>query len=245
MRTTAIKAEPRRGIIYVSISGILWGTIGISAQAIYLQSEVTSLAIGFYRLAIGFPIVAMACFFLVGREVFQVKFRHYVQMALIGAMLALYQAAYFSAINYVGVSTATLITLCSAPVVVSMASALFLNEPITRYTLAALILAVIGTGLLVGAPGAILDSKQLLWGVGLSIVSATGYAAVALMGRALSGVCHPVHSTAVSFMTGAFILLPFVTFSGEAINYSGEVFGLLLYLGLIPTAVGYLLFFSV
>ena len=77
----------------------------------------------------------------------------------------------------------------------------------------------------------------------LAILSATGYAAVALMGRSLSGVCHPIHSTAVSFLTGAFILLPFATLSGHAINYSGEVVGLLLYLGLIPTAIGYLLFF--
>lgn len=243
MRATTINAEPRRGIAFVSISGVLWGTIGIAAQAIYHQSEVGSLAIGFYRLALGFPVVALACCLIVGRDIFRVKRRHYMKMILIGIMLALYQAAYFSAIGYVGVTMATLITLCTAPIVVSIASVIFLKEPLTQYTLAGLMLAVIGTGLLIGAPGAITNLNHLYLGVGLSFLSATGYATVALIGRSLAGACHPIHSTMISFSVGALILLPFVVFSSQAIQYSGEVWGLLLYLGLVPTALGYVLFF--
>jgi len=243
MRAITINAEPRRGITFVSISGILWGTIGIAAQTIYHQSDVGSLAIGFYRLALGFPIVALACCLIVGKDVFRVHRRHYVQMILIGVMLALYQASYFSAIGYIGVTMATIITLCTAPVVVSLASVIFLKETLTQYTLGGLTLAVIGTGLLIGAPGAIPNLNHLFLGVGLSFVSATGYAIVALMGRSLAGACHPIHSTAVSFSIGALVLLPFVAFSGQAIQYSGEVWGLLLYLGLVPTALGYIFFF--
>lgn len=243
MHSSTHIAESRRGISFVSLSGILWGTIGIAAQAIYHQSEVGSLAVGFYRLALGFPAVAVACWLIVGSDVFLVKRRHYVKMILIGAMLALYQVTYFSAIGYVGVTIATLITLCTAPVIVALTSVIFLKEPLTQYTLGALTLAVFGTILLIGTPGSIVNLNHLMIGVGLSFLSATGYAIVALLGRSLAGVCHPIHSTAVSFSVGALILLPLVIYYEPTVHYSAEVWGLLLYLGLVPTALGYLLFF--
>ncbi len=59
----------------------------------------------------------------------------------------------------------------------------------------------------------------------------------------MAGTCHPIHSTTVSFCVGALILLPLVIFNGQSIHYSGEVWGLLFYLGLVPTALGYVLFF--
>lgn len=243
MFSTNMTAASRRGMMFVSISGILWGTIGVTAQAIYFRSGVSPLEIGFYRLALGFPAVALACGLIVGREIYQVKRQHYTKMVLIGAMLALYQVAYFSAVEYVGVTIATLITLCTAPVIVSLASVVCFKETLTQYTLGALTLAVFGTGLLVGNPGAINNLQHLFWGCGLSLISAIGYATVALLGRSLAGCCHPIHSTAVSFGVGALILLPLVAFSGQSFHYSGEIWGLLLYLGLVPTALGYILFF--
>jgi hypothetical protein len=53
MSTTSLAAASRRGMAFVSLSGVLWGTIGITAQAIYQQSDMGSLAVGFYRLAWG------------------------------------------------------------------------------------------------------------------------------------------------------------------------------------------------
>jgi len=243
MRTTVLAAESRRGMAFVSLSGVLWGTIGIAAQAIYQQSDVGSLAVGFYRLALGIPLVALACGLLVGRKIFLVRRRHYLQMSLIGAMLALYQVAYFSAIGHLGVTIATLVTLCTAPVLVALGSALFFREALTRHTLAALTLAVCGTGLLVGAPGEIGQPTQLVLGLGQALLSATGYAIVALLGRSLAGACHPIYATAVSFSVGALILLPFMLAGDPSGAYPGAVWGLLFYLGLVPTALGYVLFF--
>jgi drug/metabolite transporter, DME family len=243
MHSTGLVAESRRGMAFVSLSGVLWGTIGITAQAIYHQAALGSLAVGFYRLALGLPLVALACWLLVGRKIFLVRRRHYLQMCCIGAMLALYQVAYFSAISYVGVTIATLVTLCTAPVMVSLASVLVFREALTRHTLGALALAVLGTGLLVGTSGSAGQPTQLLSGLGLALLSAGGYAIVALLGRSLAGACHPIHSTAVSFSVGALILLPFLLLEGQSAAYPGAVWGLLFYLGLIPTALGYVLFF--
>lgn len=235
--------ESRPGILSVSASAILWGTVGIATQAIYRESDLTAVAVGFYRLAFAFPIVAFLCWKIVGKQIFQVTSRQYWKMVLIGVMLALYQVFFFSSIGYVGVAVATLVTLCTAPVLVSLFSMVVLKERLTGYTLIALLAALIGTVLLVGFPENADGQGNIAFGVALALGSASGYAIVALMGRAIASTCHPIHSTMVSFGAGAIFLLPLAAANVFSASYTSEIWGLILYVGLIPTAVAYTLFF--
>lgn len=240
------KNEPQEfspGILYVTMAAILWGTVGIATQAIYRQSDLTAVSVGFYRLAFAFPIVAFLCWKIVGKQIFQISLRQFWKMALIGVMLALYQVFYFSSIRHVGVAIATLITLCTAPVLVSLASVVVLKERVTAYTLVALLAAVIGTVLLVGLPENSVPQGNVVLGVLLALGSATGYAIVALMGRAIANTCHPISSTTISFGIGALFLFPLASSNIFSANYSNEIWGLVLYIGLLPTAVAYSLFF--
>jgi drug/metabolite transporter (DMT)-like permease len=160
------------------MAAILWGTVGIATQAIYRQSDLIAVAIGFYRLAFAFPVVAFLCWKVVGRQIFQINARQYWKMVLIGVMLALYQVFYFSAISHVGVAIATLVTLCTAPVLVSLVSVIVLKERLTVYTVIALVTALLGTVLLVGMPASTSVQGNAILGVGLALGSATGYAIV-------------------------------------------------------------------
>ena len=186
MHSNPQHSSPRLGILFVSFSAILWGTVGIATQAVYHQSELNAVTVGFYRLAFAFPVVAIICWRVVGKEVFQVRGQHYLKMAFIGAMLAIYQVCYFSAVGYLGVAFATLITLCTAPVFVSLASVIFLKEPLTRSTIKALFCAVTGTALLIGFQEGPDVANNLLLGVTLSLGSAVGYAIVAMLGRSIA-----------------------------------------------------------
>jgi len=222
---------------------MLWGTVGIATQTIYQQSELDAFSVGFYRLAFAFPVVALLCWKFVGKGVFQVRGRHYWQMALIGALLAIYQVCYFAAVGYIGVAFATLITLCTAPVVVSLASVVFLKEALTRSIIKALLCALAGTALLVGFPEGAAAQNNLLLGISLSLGSAVGYAIVAMLGRSIATECHPIHSTTVSFGVGAIFLFPMAAANCFSAQYTLETLSLLLYIGLFPTAVAYTLFF--
>lgn len=233
----------RRGIAQVSLSAALWGTVGIATQAVYHQAELNAIAVGFYRLAFAFPVVAIVCWKVVGKEIFKIHKQLYLIMAFTGAMLAIYQVCYFAAVGYIGVALATLITLCTAPVVVSLASVVFLKEPLTKATIKALIFAMAGTALLVGFPENSATINNLFLGVSLSLGSATGYAIVAMLGRSIAKHCHPIHSTTVSFGVGTLFLLPMAASNCLSAQYSGEILSLLLYIGLVPTAVAYTLFF--
>lgn len=233
----------RRGIVLVSLAAVLWGTVGIATQAVYLQSDLNAITVGFYRLAFAFPVVTLVCWKVVGKKIFNIRKQHYLIMTTIGAMLAIYQVCYFAAVGYIGVAFATLITLCTAPVVVSLASVIFLKEPLTKATIKALILALTGTTLLVGFPESSAAINNLFIGVSLALGSAVGYAIVAMLCRSIATHCHPIHSTTVSFGVGALFLFPMAAENCLSAEYTGEVLSLLLYIGLVPTAVAYFLFF--
>jgi len=243
MSVTSQLDQSRFGILAVSISAVLWGTVGIATQVVYGKSELTAMAIGFFRLSFAFPVVAVLCWKLVGKQLFQVSFSQYWKMGLIGVMLALYQVFFFASINYVGVAVATFITLCTAPVLVSMMSVVVLRERLTGYTLISLLAALLGTAMLVGVPEEGATQGNVVLGVVLALGSAIGYAIVALMGRAIANTCHPILSTTVSFGAGAVFLFPLAAENIFSVTYTGEIWSLILYVGLVPTAVAYTLFF--
>ena len=64
-------------------------------------------------------------------------------------MLGLYQACYFAAIARTGVAVATLVILCTSPVLVAVLSGVLSREWPTKATLLALACALAGTALLV------------------------------------------------------------------------------------------------
>jgi DME family drug/metabolite transporter len=103
--------------------------------------------------------------------------------------------------------------------------------------------ALIGTVLLVGVqPNGAGALHNTVVGVLLALGSAFGYAVIALCSRALAQRYHPLQSLTIGFGTGAIILLPFALSNGFVVSYPAVGWMLLLYLGLIPTVLAYVLF---
>jgi drug/metabolite transporter, DME family len=233
----------RRGIWLVCFASILWGTVGIATQTVYHQSNLSALGVGFWRLAFAWPVVALLGRLIIARPAEALDRPQLLRMLAIGAMLALYQVCYFSAISQVGVAIATLITLCSAPAIVALLSVWWLGERLTRPTLLALVCALAGTCLLVGTPQPLGEQVRLLLGAALALGSATGYAIVTLLGKNLATQVHPLRSAGISFAAGALCLLPFAAAAGLTSAQPLPVWALLGYIGLVPTALAYLCFF--
>ena len=243
MSTTMQPAASRRGFLLVSCAAVLWGTVGIATQAIYRLCSLDAATVGFYRLAIAFLV--LATLFRTGgaQAAFLTERRSLVRLVLIGVMLAAYQVFYFASIRQAGVAVATLVSLCTAPVVVALLSAVFLKEAFTRQSFFALTLALAGTACLVGAPRGSGAPGDLAAGILLALGSATGYAVVTLLGRSVAGRHHPLRAAIVSFGAGALALLPLAHPLAAAAIHDPRVWGLLLYAGAVPTAVSYTLFF--
>jgi drug/metabolite transporter, DME family len=235
----------RRGLLLILLAALLWGTVGVTTRSIYDRSETNALSIGFFRLAIATPALLLACWRALGRRTFRIGRRDLVLMLAIGAAMAFYQVCYFAAIARVGVAVAVLITLCTAPVLVALLAAVFLRERLTPAALLALTCALAGTTMLVWVtPPQAGPQRETIMGVLLALGSALGYAVIALWSRALAGRYHPLQTITVGFGAGALLLLPFALGAGLVVAYPLTSWLLLLHLGLLPTALAYVLFLA-
>jgi DME family drug/metabolite transporter len=242
---TGSRSAARRGLLLILSAALLWGTVGVATRAIYDFSETNALSIGFFRLAIATPALLLACWCALGRRAFRIAPRDLALMLVIGTAMALYQVCYFAAIVRVGVAVAVLVTLCTAPVLVAVLAAMFLRERLTPSALLALICALAGTAMLVWvAPGQAELRHETIVGVLLALGSALGYAVMALCSRALAGRYHPLQPITIGFSAGALLLLPCALWAGLVVVYPLTSWLLLLHLGLLPTALAYMLFLA-
>ncbi|SEP21820.1 DMT family transporter [Trujillonella endophytica] len=236
-------AHPRRGFLLVVAAALCWGTSGLSGSVVADRSDLSALDIAWYRLAIG-AVVLLAAWGLtaarrpgrgaVGRPVA-------VRLGLVGAGLAAYQLAYFSAVSRAGVSIATLVALGLAPLLIAVGAALLGHGRPSGTTLAALVVALAGLGLLVGVSAGADGGTAVLLGTLMATGSALGYAVVTLAG---AGVPAGVPVTLIGFAGGALLLTPAVVAAGLAVPTDPVAVAVLLYLGFVPSALAYGLFFA-
>jgi drug/metabolite transporter, DME family len=233
-------AQPR-GLWLVTGAAVIWGTIGVATQAIYQIDSTTSLFINLARMLIATPVLLAACWHVVGRRMFRVQRRDALVMLLTGVFMALSHASYFAAIRYTGVSIATLLTICVAPIVVAGVSVLLKFESLTGRMLMALLCALIGSVLLVGLQSPE-DTGDLAIGTLFALIAAVTYASMILCGRFLAADYHPLQVTALTFGVGTLVLLVINLASGIVIVHTAQGWLLVAYLGLVPTALAYWLF---
>ncbi len=247
--TTERRAASRRGLLFIVLTALLWGTVGVAGRAVNELAATNALSIGFFRLAFAVPVLLVACRVLLGRDFWRLSRADLGLTLLLGAAMALYQMTYFGAVLLVGVTIAVLIALCTAPVIVALLSSLLLRERLTVWVLLALVCAILGTILLVQArsvdPQSPLDQTVNPLGIALALGAAFSYAMVTLCSRVLAGRCHPLPTLAIGAATGALMILPVATLAGGlALSYEPPVWGLLVYMGVFPTALAYLLFLN-
>lgn len=226
----------RRGMLLVITASTLWGTVGVASQALTNLSNTNPLSISYLRLVVAAPILLLASWRLLGRRMWSASWRDIGLMMLIGVLIAADQALYFIAISLSGVTIATLIAVCSAPVLVTVLNTLIERKKPTRFTLTIVAIALLGTVLLV--TGSSVDGRSGSSAVG----SACLYALMILFARFLSAKYHSLQITALGFSTGAICLLVVSRLVGFAGTYPVTGWLLILYMGTVPTALAYGLF---
>jgi DME family drug/metabolite transporter len=94
---------------------------------------------------------------------------------------------------------------------------------------------------LVGGSPVAEDTTALLTGGALALGAGFFYSLVALTARAVAARYHPVQPIALAFTLSALLLLPLVLAAGRGLDVRYPPLGwlLVIYLGLVPTALGY------
>lgn len=236
------QATSRRDFLLIVCASVSWGTVGIANQALYASSVTNALSLSFLRLAIATPLFFLVCWIRLGRTLFRIKPRDLGVMMLMGSLIAFSQACYVAALPAAGVGASTLIAICVAPVIIAIFSAFMTQEYLTPLTLISLLIALSGTILLVGTHSYVGSGAVSLVGIVLAFLSACGYAGFILCGRLLTHRYDPFQVSAVAFGTGSLVLLVCALSTQLVLVYPAAGWLILLYLGIIPTALGYGLF---
>ncbi len=238
----SIQRRDTRGILWLMLAGTLWGTVGVTTQTIAQLSSTNPLSLSFLRLAVAAPVLLLIGWRMLGSHMWMFTRRGLASMMFIGALMAVDQAFYFAAMAYTGITIATMISICGAPVIVTMVTAWRerrLPQPMILFSIT---LAVFGTFLLIAGSTSTDTYTASTLGILFALGSAAVHAAVILVGRSIMAHHHALQVTAIGFTTGAVLLGIIAAISGFAGTYTPAGWMLILYLGVIPTALAYGLF---
>jgi drug/metabolite transporter, DME family len=222
--------------LQVLLAALCFGTTG-TAQALG-PNGIDPAAVGAARIACGGALLVLFAL-LVRRRPGPAWARGAVLAGAAG--VAAYQASFFAAVDVTGVAVGTIVALGSAPAITgALEWLLHGRRPPGRWA-AATALAGAGVALLALAGGAEAGISPL--GVGLAVIAGASYAAYTLASKRLLEDGHsPEGVMAALFGLGAVALAPvlFVVDSGPLGSPAG--LALVLFLGVVPTAVAYVLF---
>ncbi|WP_244316332.1 DMT family transporter [Streptomyces albidochromogenes] len=243
----------RQGMFYVATAATAWGTGGAVAAVLYDMGGIGPGAASFWRFLGGLALLLTLRALwrrrrsAPGDSLVRCLLRGKGRVVATGFGLAVYQTAYFAAVQQAGLTVATMVTLGSGPVLVAVGSRLLLDERIGRAGVLAVVSGVLGLGLLMCGTDQSTGPNPLL-GLGYAVLSAVGYAGVTLLGRA-SGRRREggaFDAMVVAFAIGTVCLFPLALVEGW-LPGTGHLFWTVAsigYLGLIPTALAYTLFFA-
>ncbi len=137
----------RRGTAYVLAAATVWGSLGVVGR-IAFRTGVTPLEAAFFRAAISF-IVLLGWMLATNRSALRIRPRDLGLFALFGLIsIAAFFFVYLFAISQTSVAIAAIL-LYTAPAFVVVLSAVLFHEPVTRVKAGAVLLALVGSVLVV------------------------------------------------------------------------------------------------
>jgi DME family drug/metabolite transporter len=237
-----------RGLLYLIVAGVAWGTAGAAASLVYRASDMGPVALSFWRCAAGL-VLLLAVRLLrprAGTPVREPHGRRALRAGVTGLGLAVFQTAYFAAVSATGLAVATVVTLGAGPVLIALGARLTLAERLGRGGAVAVTGALAGLAVLVLGGG---DTTVRPAGVLLALLSAAGYSAMTLLTRRWgrdSGEADAARTTAGAFAVTSLCLLPFALAEGllPHTEEPGRLLLLLVYVAAVPTALAYGLYFA-
>lgn len=239
-----------RGLLLVSLAGVVWGTIGPAAQLVYEASGLSPTTITAYR-AIAAVAVLLLATLVTGRlgTVWSLARRQWRRLTVVGVLAAAFQLLFFVAVVAAGVSVATVVCLGFAPVLLLVISSSQQRRLPSTGRVLTVTVAVIGLLLvsLVGGSGDQAPHPAL--GIVAALGSGAAYALSADAAAPLSQRLDTLTVTTATVSVAAAVLVP----GGLVLAYlrddalttaDGASWLLIVYLGVVTMAVAYALLFT-
>lgn len=221
------------------LAGVLWGTGGLAGSLLASRAGLHPLSVAAYRLLIG-GLIATGYLWLTGGlrgfpRTPQVRRR----LLAVGGLFALFQTSYFASVSLSSVSVATMTTIGSAPVLLAVATAVKTRRLPGAWTAVSVAGSLVGLALLQWTPGQEADVAGVLF----ALLAAAGFAALTLVTATRVEGLDPLPTTAFGCLIGGAALAPAALWFGMAVPFQADVLALVVYFGVVPTALAYAAYF--
>lgn len=220
----------KHAIISVNIAVLLFGLAGLFAKWIHLPA----ICITFGRVL--FSSAALGIYMLIRKHSFRITKNDARLLILAGAILALHWWAFLESIQLSTVAIGT-ITFSSFPLFVTFLEPLIFHQKLEKRNV--VLAFVILIGVLITVPEFSFESQMFL-GILVGMISALAYAVLTIINKSMAD---RISSTLTAFYeqaTATVVLLPFVL--SVRVQPSVSDIMLLLFLGIITTALAHTLF---
>lgn len=227
-----------RGLGLIALAAVAWGTTGSVTTLLVSRAEANPLVVGAARMLVGAILLLLAARAMTGT--LRPARGDASRCVALGACMGAFQVTYFTAVTRVGIAVTALVAICSAPIMIAAFAAALLGERPTPRLVLALALGVVGTALLIVAPGTAAEPRPL-GGVMLALGAGLAYALYVVVAKAAVARTPPLPLAALTFGVAAVLLAPAFALPGAARQLALGWPGLL-YLGAVTTAGAYALY---
>ena len=221
-------APPLLGYLCIALAAALWGSLGVVSRVV-LSAGVSPLELSFWRASLAGALFALHALARRKVRVARGDIGALVAFAVVG--VATFYLSYLFAVQTGGAALAAIL-LYTAPAWVAIASALWLDEPMTRRKLGALAITLAGVALVaLGAPQAAGGLRVGPAALGWGLLSGLAYACYYLFGKRYFTRYEAPTLFMYALPLGALMLLPAVQF----VPKSSATWGWIVFVSAVPT----------
>jgi drug/metabolite transporter (DMT)-like permease len=245
--------NPERSRLLLPIA-LLVAILAVSTASIFIrfaQRQAPSLVIAAYRLTLASLALAPFAWRRHRSELRGLTRRELLLASLSGVFLAIHFATWISSLEYTTVAS-SVVLVSTSPLWVALLAPLFLREPLTKYVLAGLLLALAGgtiiglsgactwrNGLVCSSLGNFMQGKASLGNL-LALAGAWAVTGYLLIGRKLRARMSLVPYIFVVYSMAALALIVIMLAAGQKpFGYQPVTYLWMLLLALVPQLVGH------
>lgn len=239
------------GLALVMLAAALWATVGVASRLVPHEVAVPEAVYAFGRTVVAGPALLLIALISMGPAGLRPRKGSMRKFWVFGICCAVFQISLFRCFSLLGVTITVFLTVCLPPVLAMAWALLRGSERFSPHVLSALAMATVGVVAFGGDDVGNGEASGVVVGLILSLVASAAFVAMSHAARTLSADHAPMLVSGLGLVLAALILAP-VTLLLTPIDSSQlsasltdwRSLGILLYLGLGPTALAYLSYCS-
>lgn len=248
-RATALLRSPAVALLLVMFAATLWATVGVASRLIPHDVSIPDEAYGFARTVVAGPVLLLFAWCCGGLASLRPRKGSLPGFLVFGLCCAIFQVGLFRSFSLLGVTITVFITVCLPPVIAVLWTMILHPGRLSRQVQVALVLAIIGLLAFSSRGFGSATASGLVEGLVLSIIASVAFVIMSNAARELAADHPPLLvaglglTLASVFLAGAvFAISPETWTDFSHVIWGWRTSGFLIYLGLVPTALAYLLY---